>query len=377
MPRPPSPAAGRLRAAAEALQRLALLLALLLAPSPPAAQTAPARIPASPGPTRPILTAETGSPGTVPYLALASLGEFAAEEGIADFTLRDGRTMTDGLMNLVEGRADVISAPFILPFLMSRGAGPYAGLGAEKGAALSARAAVLYTYRFGGMSLYAYDGAPVRGWEDLRGRRVLNGPPRGAALTNARTLIQLVTGLVEGKDYEGVQVEWNLAPKTIADGSADAMVLPVYFPDDRMIRAAAAGRMTLWSVPKAAWESEAMQRYLRSPGTGAFVMDLAGFQPPEGISVVSEDGIWRSPATTGGELVRADMDFETARALTAAFLARLPRVLARAPAMARSAFGETDPAVTGMCGANPLKYHPGAVEAWRQAGYALPACATP
>ena len=31
-----------------------------------------------------------------------------------------------------------------------------------------------------------------------------------------------------------------------------------------------------------------------------------------------------------------------------------------------------DTATTGMCGAMPLKYHPGAVRAWEEAGYTVP-----
>jgi hypothetical protein len=28
-----------------------------------------------------------------------------------------------------------------------------------------------------------------------------------------------------------------------------------------------------------------------------------------------------------------------------------------------------------MCGLNPLKYHPGSVAAWEEAGYTIPDCA--
>jgi hypothetical protein len=70
------------------------------------------------------------------------------------------------------------------------------------------------------------------------------------------------------------------------------------------------------------------------------------------------------------------MDFDTAKALTTAFLDGLKEVYhAKAPFMLNSWHGETDVALTDMCGLNPLKYHPGAVAAWEEAGHTIPACA--
>ena len=35
----------------------------------------------------------------------------------------------------------------------------------------------------------------------------------------------------------------------------------------------------------------------------------------------------------------------------------------------------SDIALTDMCGQNPIRYHPGAVAAWEEAGYTIPDCA--
>ena len=70
------------------------------------------------------------------------------------------------------------------------------------------------------------------------------------------------------------------------------------------------------------------------------------------------------------------MDFDTAKALTKAFLDGLDDIfMVKAPFMPNSWHGETDVALTDMCGLNPMKYHPGAVAAWEEAGYTIPDCA--
>jgi len=106
--------------------------------------------------------------------------------------------------------------------------------------------------------------------------------------------------------------------------------------------------MTLYSVPKAVYEGEAMQKYLKSPGTGAFTLDLSKVRTQDGLTIQSEDGTWRSPATVGGEVVRRDMDFDLAKALTKAMIDNVATFRGKAAYMEHVALGEIDPAVTGI-----------------------------
>ncbi len=323
------------------------------------------------------LTAETASAGTAPHTAVAALAELASGAGVANFQVAEDQTLTNSLQNVAQRKTDLAAVPFILPFLLSKGAGPYAKLGKEKGAELASQVAVLYTYRYGGYGLYAYDSSSVKGWQDLKGKTVVNGPPRGAALTTARAMIRLIAGYVDGKDYKGVQANWGQMVKTITDGTGDAMVLPVTFPDARIIRSLGSGSITVWSVPLKAWNSKGMQKFLKAPGIVPFVVDLKTVKPVKGMTVVSEDGIYRSPATAGGEMVHASMDFKLAKALTKVFIDNVEVYKKKAPFMRYTGVGLTDPAVTGMCGPMPAKYHPGAVAAWEEAGHKIADCAKP
>jgi len=99
--------------------------------------------------------------------------------------------------------------------------------------------------------------------------------------------------------------------------------------------------------------------------------------PQKGLTIVSEDGIWRSPSTVASEVVHKDMDFETAKALTTAMLNNVDVFMKKAPYMGTTNVGASDAATTGLCGAVPLKYHPGSVAAFEEAGLSVPDCAKP
>jgi TRAP-type uncharacterized transport system substrate-binding protein len=323
------------------------------------------------------MTAEGSNPGSTPLTTIITLAELASAAGIADFQVQDGQTLTDSLVNVARGTTDVAPVPLIAPFLLSRGAGPYASIGAEQGSELIGKVSALFTLSFGAMSLYSYDSSSVSGWDTLEGKRIINGPPSGGALANARAMIQIIAGLEDGKGYEGVQSNWGQMSQFIADGSGDGVVLPIYFPDERITQASAAGAMTLYSVPKAAYDSEAFQKYLASPGTVGFEVPLADLPQQDGLSIVSEDDMWRSPVTAGAVVVSSEMDFDTAKALKALFLDNLETFQTKAPYMRLALLGAIAADETGMCGPNPMKYHPGAIAAWEEAGFTVPDCAKP
>jgi TRAP-type uncharacterized transport system substrate-binding protein len=320
------------------------------------------------------LTAETASPGGPTHLAPSHLVEIAGTKGIANIQLADGQTLTNSLQNVAEGKTDIASTPHILPFLMNRGVGPYGELGADKGAELAGNLRAIYPFVLGNFMLFAFDAKGITGWDGLKGKKIFNGPPRGGALTNARAMIQLTAGLKEGDDYEGIQSNWGQATATISGGSVDAVVLPEVFPSGRTSTLSAAGKMTAWSMPKEVYDSEAMQKYIRAPGSAPLLLPVSEVQAGLGEqwTIVSEDDMFRGFSTVGGDVVHKDMDEELVYKLVSAYIASLDALKAKAP------YGNTvgyDNPGLGMCGANPVKYHKGATRAWEEAGYEIPDCA--
>lgn len=325
------------------------------------------------------LVSNTAAAGGPIGMTATSLVEYASERGIANIQLKDGQTATNYIPALAEGKIDIAGGPFILPFMLSKGVGPFQNYGPEKGAELADNIQLLYPFTLAIFTMYAYDAKGISGWDDLTGLKVLNGPPRGAATQNSRALVQLFGGLNSDADYESVTVSWNQMASAIIDGTADAAVIPSTFPGPRVTQASAAGAMTLYSIPKEAFESEAGQRLLNKPGSVAFsapasqIKDALG----DGWTINTKDDTYRAMAAVGGEYVNAKMDEELAYQLTRAHIENLDDFVQRAPFLQSLNYGNLDPKVAGLCGPNPVKFHPGAVRAWEEAGIAIADCAKP
>ena len=325
------------------------------------------------------LTYHTAGAGTTVALTATALVEYAADRNIANIQLKDGQTGTNYTQALAEGKIDLASGPFILPFMLSKGVGPYAKVGKEKGAELGGNIQLLYPYTLSVFTLYAYNAKGVSGWDDLKGRKVLNGPPRGAATSNSRAIGQIFGGVKHEQDYESVTVNWNQASSAIVDGTADVGMIPVQFPGPRETRNVAAGAMTMWSMPKETFYTKPAQKLLNKPGSTAYEAPISEVRDAlgDGWSVISEDDTFRGMAVVGGDFVNKSMDEDIAYQLTKAHIDNIDNIKAIAPFMSTLNFGVVDVKVAGLCGPNPVKFHKGAVRAWEEAGYKIDACAKP
>ena len=157
----------------------------------------------------------------------------------------------------------------------------------------------------------------------------------------------------------------------------DAFVIPMSFPSQRVTTAQSAGSVVIVSTPKDVFESEAYQKIFRAPGNIPYVIawDEMGYEDGKGVRLVSEDATFRGIGTAFAEIVNKDMDFDLAKAITAAHIETLDGLMARTAFMKNAGFANMDPVTSGFCGVNPLKYHPGAIAAWEEAGYSVPDCA--
>jgi len=322
------------------------------------------------------LSAETSSPGNSPHLSIIHMADFAGEAGIANLQVQEGQTLTNSVLNVAQGKTDIAPAPLVLAFLLDKGRGPYSKQG-EAGAELAANLRALYPYNAGAYGLFALESSGIRSWDDVEGRTLFNGPPRGGALVIGRQTIQLNTGLKEGEGYIGKQVNWGQLANLLVDGSVDGFVTSMTFPSPRVTIASSAGKVNIISTPKAVFESSAYQKLLKAPGNVPVVLSGAdmGYGPDSGVTLISEDGMFRGSGSAFADVVHKDMDKALAKSLVTAYIANMDRMKARAPYVANIGLGVLEADLSGFCGPLSLKYHPGAVEAWEEAGYTVPDCA--
>jgi TRAP-type uncharacterized transport system substrate-binding protein len=328
------------------------------------------------------LTAETTTPGSTPHYIDTTLAAVLDSAGVATMQITEGATLTNSVQAVAEGRLDMAPAPLILPFLLSRGVGPYSGIGPDKGKELAENIRVIF-FNAGSAQMFGYYNAnPVEDIRDLAGKRIWNGPPRGAALTSGRAMIQLLSGLKDGEGYEGVQTPWPDTVSTITGGGADAWTIPEGLPSGRQIALAAPGGTTIYDVPSDLLASDLGQKILKAPGHAPYSVPIEEFRAAyagNDITVVVDDDSFDSFATAFGQIVPATLDEELVYSITKAYLEGEDRFLNGSPRgpYTRLSFGDVDGVSQGACGAVQVKMHPGAIRAFEDAGHTVADCLRP
>ncbi|MDA0238923.1 MAG: C4-dicarboxylate ABC transporter substrate-binding protein [Proteobacteria bacterium] len=323
------------------------------------------------------LTMTFAQPGGASDVSAKNLAELASADKIATIQVQGGGVLTKTIQQVAEGKTDISPSAFILNFLMSKGLGPFSGVGKAKGKEFADNLRLLYPYHLASFYLIAFQSTGIDSYEKLAGKTVHNGPPRGGALVTARNVIRLSAGLAEGKGYTGKQIAWGQANSIFLDRSVDAAVRPGSNPAPYMPVLLSAGKINIVSVPKARFEGEDWQKYAAAPGNvpNVFpVSELAHYGP--NARIISDDNMFRTVANAGGDMVHKNMDKALAKALTATFIKNVPGLLKKVPFAKGQLFGVVDDKKMGMCNAG-IKFHPGAIEAWEEAGHKIPDCAKP
>ncbi len=328
------------------------------------------------------LTAETTTPGSTPHYIDTTLAAVLSSAGVATMQITEGATLTNSVQAVAEGQLDMAPAPLVLPFLLSRGIGPYSGVGPERGAELAANLRVIF-FNAGSAQIFAYyNSNPVEDITDLAGLRIYNGPPRGAALTSGRAMIELLSGLKDGEGYEGVQTEWPDTEATITGGAVDAWTLPEGLPSGREIAIAAAGGITIHDVPSDILASELGQQIVAAPGHAPYSLSVEEFRAAyagNDITIVTDDDTFDSFATAFGQVVSASMDEQLVYDIVTAYLEGEQRFIDGSPRgpFTLLSFGDIDGVTQGVCGAVQIKMHPGAIRAFEDKGHTVADCLRP
>jgi len=164
---------------------------------------------------------EAATASSVVGLMPQTLASYLAKADV-NVQLALGQTLTKSLLKVSTGQLDSAVIPPGAYSALKAGKGPYAKMGAEKGA--EAASTVRALYGFPGSSYHAITWADngINEWKDAAGKRVYIGPPAGAA--NAQIGSLAAAGGLESGTYEGIKAPWGAAAQAFQDGQFDVYV---------------------------------------------------------------------------------------------------------------------------------------------------------
>jgi TRAP transporter TAXI family solute receptor len=133
-----------------------------------------------------------------------------------------GQTLTKSLLKVADGKLDSAVIPPGAYNALMAGKGPYAKIGAEKGAEMAKNVSALYGLPGSTFHAITWADNGIENWKDAAGKRVYIGPPAGAA--NAQITSLAEAGGLAKDTYEGIKAPWGAAAQAFQDGQFDVYV---------------------------------------------------------------------------------------------------------------------------------------------------------
>ncbi len=209
------------------------------------------------------LKAEGGSAAGLSALVPQLLSKYAADDH--EIRVNVDQTLTRSALKVATGAIDLASTPAGAFHRMTKGVGPFKQMG-ESAVEASGNIRSLFSFLGGHIHPLTYADSGVEDWEDLRGKRVFVGPPAGSASSQTMAMIEAVTGMKGGEDYEAIKLAWSAANQAFEDGKFDLFMRSGFIGSAAIEQFGASTKFRILGIPEEVIGTPAWDKYEETPG---------------------------------------------------------------------------------------------------------------
>lgn len=311
-----------------------------------------------------VLSAQGGSAGGSSHVPLVAFGKTASDTGAAEIQVTDGNTLTKTLLGIATNKVDMGIVPVAAVGLLQSGKGPYKKLEEDQRTQLKSGLRAIFGFNAGYYTFVTFADSGITSWDDLKGKKVLVGPPSGAASANSIAMIEASAGLKAGEDYEAVKMGWGAVQQAFTDRKVDAMMRPGPWPSAALAQLQAAGEIRVMGLPAAVLDSPIAKR----TGFGGLEVEVASMGEGNFVYENEADGKVNLIAYKMILSVNESMDDALVYNMTKAFFESYDEAMKSAAWMPGLGI---DKVVTGLEEVE-MKLHPGAIKYYKETGIELP-----
>lgn len=261
------------------------------------------------------LKAEGGSAAGLSALVPQLMSKYAAENH--EIRVNVDQTLTRAALKAATGAIDIAMTPSGAFDKMTKGTGPYKKL-ADQAVEASGNMRSLFSFLGGHVHAMTYEDSGIESWDDLRGKRVFVGPPAGSFSGQTIALIEAITGMKAGEDYEAIKLAWSAANQAFEDGKFDVFMRSGTIGSAAVDQFGSAKKFRLLGVPEDIIGTPAWDKYLETPGYAADILPAGTYK-----NQANNDQDVLASAYVMFVGVNKDMDEQTAYDLTKAMFENL------------------------------------------------------
>ncbi len=173
-----------------------------------------------------ILRADTDAQGGPGHTLIIVASKIWQREAGISVQVNHSQTLTRSALKLGTNKLEVMPLPTAVAGFLQKGSRMYA----KKFKTQAIEASKNVRSILGWFAVYShaitFEDSGVKGFPDLKGKRVYTGPPSGGAAVNSEALIRHLTGMEPNKDYKAIRMPWGSGLQAMLDGKLDVFFRP-------------------------------------------------------------------------------------------------------------------------------------------------------
>jgi len=301
----------------------------------------------------------TLGPGSSPYVVMSTFAKIA-NRVVPDTEVQVNATgvATRHALDAARGKIDFFMSAASVHHFMSKGVAMYKK---QKDAPkLSKNIRGVFNFPIGVYHMMTFANSGIESPKDIKGKKVFVGPPAGAAKVIAIAMIEGMSGLKGGKDFEMIKLGWGAAAQAFQDRQFDVYINPTNAPSPVISQIALTNKVRFFSMTDADFKAPAVAKQMKLPGRTLETIDPAIY----GKNVVNTTPI-RSIGSWVGLGTQKDVSADAVYKMTKAFWENLDEVHAVSPWLKVITL---ENALEQM----NMPLHPGAAKYYKEVGMNIP-----
>ena len=268
-----------------------------------------------------------------------------------------GKPATKSAVDAAMGKVDLFTSSAAINHYMMNKLAMYAKV--DDAPELNKKLRNILTFPVGPNQFVTYADSGIMSMADFKGKIVYVGPPGSASTKLTTDMIEAVTGLKAGEDYETPRFDWQSAETAFTDRQMDVFIAFSELPSPMIQQFSLVSKIRLLGIPKDKLENEAIQKMAKFPGRSIEMIAPKTYE-----NQVNEEPV-ATIATFVGLGTHVGVDADLVYNMTKALWDHIDEIHATAPWMKTitkdNAFAQSN-----------IPLHLGAYRYYKEAGFNIP-----
>ncbi|MEC7764296.1 MAG: TAXI family TRAP transporter solute-binding subunit [Pseudomonadota bacterium] len=257
------------------------------------------------------LTMDAFSPGTTSGQFGIAFSQLIQRELPVEIQISSGKPATKSAVDAAMEKVDLFTTASAINHYMQTNAAMFKDM--ANAPELNANLRNIITFPVGPNQFVTYADSGIETMDDFAGKTVFVGPPGSASTALTIQMIEAITGLKAGEDYETPRFDWQSAETAFVDRQMDVFIAFSELPSPMIQQFSMVSDIRMIGIPEDKLQDETIQSLSNFPGRSLETIEPGVYDNQVNDTAITTIGTWVGLGTHAG--LDADLVYDMTKTL--------------------------------------------------------------